>query len=211
MNALRSTIQSLTRSLPAPIRDLGISLLGPDCYTTLIQDVDLQSQECLKLAVSKGLGVGIIGASSVVKIPQIIKLLSSRSAAGISFLSYVLETSAFLVSLAYNHRQGFPFSTYGETALISVQNIVIAILVLQFQGKTPAAAAFVAVLAAAIYALFSPSVVDLQALAYLQAAAGVLGVASKLPQIVTVWKEGGTGQLSAFAVSGDCWLACLFF
>jgi mannose-P-dolichol utilization defect protein 1 len=203
MDALRSTIQPLTRNLPTPIRNLGISLLGPDCYATLILDVNLESQECLKLAVSKGLGLGIIGVSSVVKIPQIIKLLSSRSAAGISFLSYVLETSAFLISLAYSYRQGFPFSTYGETAFISIQNIVIAILVLQFQGKAPVAAAFVAVLAAAVYALFTPSVVDPQILAYLQAAAGMLSVASKLPQIVTVWKEGGTGQLSAFAVSSD--------
>jgi mannose-P-dolichol utilization defect protein 1 len=35
----------------------------------------------------------------------------------------------------------------------------------------------------------------------LQAGAGALGVASKLPQIITVWQQGGTGQLSAFAVS----------
>ena len=34
----------------------------------------------------------------------------------------------------------------------------------------------------------------------LMAGAGTLGVVSKLPQIWTVWKEGGTGQLSAFAV-----------
>jgi len=30
--------------------------------------------------------------------------------------------------------------------------------------------------------------------------AGVLGVASKLPQILTIYSQGGTGQLSAFAV-----------
>jgi len=35
---------------------------------------------------------------------------------------------------------------------------------------------------------------------YLQAAAGVLGVASKIPQIMTIYQEGGTGPLSAFAV-----------
>jgi len=34
----------------------------------------------------------------------------------------------------------------------------------------------------------------------LQAGAGVLSVASKLPQILTVYRQGGTGQLSAFAV-----------
>jgi len=34
----------------------------------------------------------------------------------------------------------------------------------------------------------------------LQAGAGVLGAASKGPQIWEVWRNGGTGQLSAFAV-----------
>ncbi|RAL65004.1 hypothetical protein DID88_001594 [Monilinia fructigena] len=65
-----------------------------------------------------------------------------------------------------------------------VQNVVIAVVGL----------------AASAFALFSGNVLDMQQLAYLQAGAGVLGVASKLPQILTVWQEGGTGQLSAFAV-----------
>jgi mannose-P-dolichol utilization defect protein 1 len=34
----------------------------------------------------------------------------------------------------------------------------------------------------------------------LQAGSGVLSIASKLPQILTVYNQGGTGQLSAFAV-----------
>ena len=128
-------------------------------------------------------------------------MLNSQSSAGISFLSYLLETAAYLISLAYNVRQGFPFSTYGETALIAVQNVAIASLVLQYSGKGAGAAVFIAGLAAAGYALFNPSVVDMQTMGYLQAGAGVLGVASKLPQILAVWQEGGTGQLSAFAVS----------
>ncbi|KAG6030791.1 hypothetical protein E4U41_007765 [Claviceps citrina] len=40
----------------------------------------------------------------------------------------------------------------------------------------------------------------MRALGYLQAGAGVLGVASKLPQIVAIYRRGGTGQLSAFTV-----------
>lgn len=200
MDALRSVIQPITQNLPAPIRDLGISIIGPSCYKVLLENVDLSDSVCLKLAISKGLGIGIIGASSVVKIPQILKLLSSKSASGISFLSYLLETSAYLISLAYNYRQGFPFSTYGETALIMVQNVVIAVLVLQYSGQTSNAALFVAALAASAATLFSADIVDMQTLGYFQALAGVLGVASKVPQIAAVWSEGGTGQLSAFAV-----------
>ncbi|KAF4618420.1 hypothetical protein G7Y89_g14883 [Cudoniella acicularis] len=200
MDSVRAIVQPITQNLPAPIRDLGVSIVGETCYNTLLLDVDLTSTECIKLAISKGLGIGIIAASSIVKVPQILKLISSRSASGISFLSYLLETSAYLISLAYNVRQGFPFSTYGETGLILVQNVVIAVLVLNYSGRATTAALFVAGLAASAITLFSKDILDMQTLGYLQAGAGVLGVASKLPQILAVWQEGGTGQLSAFAV-----------
>ncbi|CZT12897.1 probable mannose-P-dolichol utilization defect 1 protein [Rhynchosporium agropyri] len=200
MDTLRSALQPITHNLPAPIHDLGVSILGEACYKSLIHDIDISSSECLKLAISKGLGIGIIGASSIVKVPQILKLIKSRSASGISFLSYLLETSAYLISLAYNVRQEFPFSTYGETGLIMVQNVVIAVLVLHYSGKASAAGLFVAALATGAFTLFSKGIVDMKTLGYLQAGAGALGVAAKLPQILAVWQEGGTGQLSAFAV-----------
>ena len=201
MDSVRSALQPITQKLPAPIHDLGVSILGDACYKTLILDIDVTATECIKLAISKGLGIGIIAASSIVKVPQIIKLVNSKSAEGVSFLSYFLETASYLISLAYNYRQGFPFSTYGETSFILVQNVVIAVLVLNYTGKKSTAALFVAQLAATAAGLFSDQFVDMEKLSYLQAGAGALSVASKLPQIVAVWQEGGTGQLSAFAVS----------
>ena len=92
MDTLRSTVQPLTHSLPAPIRDFGVSLIGPECYQKLVLDLDLTSTQCLKLALSKALGLGTVAGASVVKVPQTIKLVSSQSGAGISFLSYALET-----------------------------------------------------------------------------------------------------------------------
>lgn len=220
MDSLRTTLQPLlqpvTHNLPAPIRDLGVSLLGDTCYASLVLDIDLADAECLKLAVSKALGIGIVGASSVVKVPQILNLVRSRSASGVSFLSYLLETTSYLISLAYNVRNGFPFSTYGETALILGQNVVITVLVLNYSGRAGVAALFVAALAAAAASLFTGGLVDMAALAYLQAGAGALGVASKVPQIAAIWQEGGTGQLSAFTVSSTsdsilCPLSCYAF
>ena len=200
-SALRPVLQPITQSLPGPIRDIGISLLGNHCYKTLIHDVQLSDASCFKLAISNSLGIGIIGASAVVKIPQLLKLLNSQSATGLSFLAYALETSSYLISLAYSARMGFPFSTYGETVFIAIQNVAIAALILQYSGKGAAAAAFVAGLAAAAYSLFNPTIIDMKTMGLLQAGAGALGLASKLPQIITVWQQGGTGQLSAFAVS----------
>ena len=192
----------MTQNLPKPIVDAGRGLLGSYCYKTLILDVDpFASPECTKLAISKGLGIGIIGASSIVKVPQLLKIINSGSADGISFLSYLLETGSYMIGLSYNARHGFPFSTYGETALILVQNVVIAGLVLKYSGKgLGSVGAWVAGIVAVGMALAREDIVDFKTLAWLQAGAGVLSVSSKLPQIVTIWKEGGTGQLSAFAV-----------
>lgn len=201
MDILRSTLQPLTQNLPPPIVNLGVSLLGESCYKVLLHDIDLSNSQCVKLGISKALGVAIITTASVVKVPQILKLLSSKSATGLSFLSYLLETTAYIISLAYNYRKGFAFSTYGETGLILVQNVVIAVLILNYSGQKGAAAAFVAWLAVTATSLFKEDVLDMETLGYLQAGAGVLGIASKLPAIATVWREGSTGQLSAFAVS----------
>lgn len=203
MESLRSALQPLTHNLPAPLAETGRTLIGPFCYKTLVLDIDpFASPDCLKLAISKGLGIGIIAASSIVKIPQLLKILNAQSADGISFLAYLLESGSYLISLAYNVRHGFPFSTYGETALILVQNVVVASLVLKFGGKgVGSVGAWVAGLIAVGTALAREDLVDFKTLGYLQAGAGVLSVASKLPQIYTVWQQGGTGQLSAFAVS----------
>ena len=186
--------------MPPPIRNTATQLLGESCYRSLVHNVNIRDTDCLKLALSKTLGVGIIGTSAVVKVPQLLKLLNSQSAEGISFLSYLLETTSYLISLAYNVRNQFPFSTYGEVALIAIQNVAISVLVLQYSGRGPAAAVFVAGLAGAGYAMYSDAICPMSSLQLLQAGAGLLGVASKLPQIITIFREGGTGQLSAFAV-----------
>ena len=202
LNPLHPYLKPITSSLPAPINDAIISLLGAPCHSALLLDLDITSHpECLSLAISKALGIAIITAASVVKIPQILKLVRSGSSEGLSFTSYVLETASFLITLAYNIRSGFPFSTYGETSLILAQDVVIGVLILQYQKKSAAAGAFVAAVAASIYALIvSDTLVSSEQMKLLQGGAGVLSIASKLPQILTVYSQGGTGQLSAFAV-----------
>lgn len=202
LNPLKPYLSPITTNLPSPASELIKSLLGSPCHDALLLDLDIITHpECLKLAVSKALGIAIVATAAVVKVPQILKVMQAQSAEGLSFTSYALETASFLITLAYNVRSGWPFSTYGETALILAQDVVISILVLHFTRKDGLAGTFVAAVAAAVYALLvSDTFVNAQLMNYLQAGAGVLSVASKLPQIMTVYREGSTGQLSAFAV-----------
>ncbi|KAJ5610549.1 hypothetical protein N7510_007268 [Penicillium lagena] len=202
IDPLQPYLRPVISSIPEPVHHAVISMIGSPCHSALLLDLDVtKDPACTSLAISKALGIAIVGASAIVKVPQILKLINSRSSAGVSFVSYALETASLLITLSYGVRNHFPFSTYGESALIAVQDIAVGVLVLTFAGRSAAAATFVAVVAASVYALlFDQTLVDAQTMAYLQAGAGALGVASKLPQIFTIWREGGTGQLSAFAV-----------
>ncbi|OOF97967.1 hypothetical protein ASPCADRAFT_205230 [Aspergillus carbonarius ITEM 5010] len=202
IDPLQPLLRPVVSAVPEPVHDAIVSLIGSSCHNTLVVDLDISKDPaCTSLAISKALGIAIVGASAIVKVPQILKLIGSRSSAGVSFVSYALETASLLITLSYSVRNQFPFSTFGETALIAVQDVVVGVLVLTFADRPTAAAAFIAVVAASVYALlFDQTLVDAQTMALLQAGAGALGVASKAPQIYTIWREGGTGQLSAFAV-----------
>lgn len=214
---LQPHLSPLIAALPAPVHDALITLIGPDCHRTLVLDLDATSTTiatltspavpCLPLAVSKAAGLAIVSASATVKLPQLAKLAAARSGAGVSVAATALETASLLITFAYGVRAGFPFSTYGEAALIAAQDVAVAVLVLAFSRQPGAAAVFVAAVMAVVYALLGTSngeaVVDGRVLGYLQAGAGALSVASKAPQIYIVWRQGSTGQLSAFAV-GCC-------
>jgi len=204
---LRTVLTPITHNLPTPIQELATTLLGDSCYRSLVHNLTISDTPCLKLAVSKALGLAIVGAASVVKVPQLLKLINSGSAQGVSLAGYLLETASFMVSLVYNVRNRFPFSSYGETAFIVVQNVAICFLVLEYSGKGNLGSVLIAALAGAGFLLFNSDLVSMELLQYLQMGAGVVGAASKLPQIFAIFREGGTGQLSAFTVSRDSFTA----
>jgi uncharacterized protein with PQ loop repeat len=155
----------------------------------------------MKLAVSKALSLAIVAASSVVKVPQMIKLINSGSAEGISFIGYLLETASLMVTIVYNVRNRFPFSSFGETAFIVIQNVAICFLVLEYSGKGNMGTMLIAALAGTGFVLFNSDLVSAELLQYMQMGAGAVAALSKLPQIIAIFREGGTGQLSAFTVS----------
>lgn len=184
----------------------------------MIYNVDLSSEFCIRLAISKGLGLGIVAGGSIMKLPQILKIISNRSARGISLSMYVLEVIAYTISLAYAVRAKLPFSTYGENASLTVQNIVIMLLVIAYgsggaastptsrggairtNSKAPQLALATILTGVGCLALASPSIIPPHALQVLQALTIPISLASKVPQIVELHRAKASGQLSAFAV-----------
>ncbi|KAI1315920.1 hypothetical protein EDD11_000170 [Mortierella claussenii] len=199
--------------LPFFLKTPAVAIIGETCYSSLIENLDYRDVPCIKYAISKGLGLGIVAGGAIVKVPQIIKIVHARSATGVSLSSYMLETLACVISLAYNIRQNNPISTYGETFFVTIQNLAILGLMLRYSGKNTSA--FI-ILSSFLFlgsvlgrtsqftqtdgTVVTNAWVSQGVLVFLQAATIPINLFSKVPQIVENYKNGSTGQLSAFTV-----------
>ncbi|KAF9903444.1 hypothetical protein EC991_003817 [Linnemannia zychae] len=199
--------------LPLLLKTPAVAILGKSCYTSLVEEFNYRDTPCIKLAVSKGLGYGIVAGGAIVKTPQILKIISTRSAQGLSLLSYLLETLACIIGLAYNIRHGHPFSTYGETFFVAIQDIIILGLMLHYRKKNTWALVviFSFFLLANVLGNTTQLVQDdgyvvtsffisEKTSTFLQKSIVPITLLSKIPQILENYRNKSTGQLSAFAV-----------
>ena len=143
----------------------------------------------------QGLGYGVVAGASVVKLPQLLKLASAGSAKGLSPLSAELEQTAYGVGALYGISHALPFSAFGETCLLALQNIAILALIYRFNG-TPRRGLLVASLALAALAAFFSGKVSKAQVAVAYEFASLLVLAARVPQIVSNLKSKSTGQLS---------------
>ncbi|KAJ1336946.1 hypothetical protein BSLG_006706 [Batrachochytrium salamandrivorans] len=158
-------------------------LLGETCADAILT-LDTTRLDCFKLLLSKGLSIGIVGGSAILKVPQIINIVASGSAEGLSFASVFIETLAIAITVAYNYRLSNPFSTYGEG----------------YRGEYSAMVVRGVVCGVLSACLFSDRLVPLRLLTTLQWSTIFLVIPSKVPQIWQNYKAGSTGQLSIVTV-----------
>ncbi|BGP10468.1 hypothetical protein JCM10049v2_006356 [Rhodotorula toruloides] len=195
-------LSAVTHNLPPFIRDPAVALLGQECYTALVWNLDLTSEYCLKLGLSKGLGLAMVAGGAILKLPQIITVVRSGSARGLSLSSYVLDTVATGITVAYNVRNGFPYSTWGEMAFLLAQNAVLIVLITSYSARPtlPRLAPLVVLFSTLAYALSNTSLVPSSTLSFLQTLTIPISLSSKVPQILSNFRNRSTGQLSAFLV-----------
>ncbi|XP_058450689.1 mannose-P-dolichol utilization defect 1 protein homolog [Malaya genurostris] len=171
-------------------------LMNEKCYDNYFVDFDLLNVDCSKALLSKGLGLGIIAGSVLVKVPQITKILANKSAKGINLFSVCLDLFAITIHMSYSFVSGFPFSSWGDTSFLALQTAIIAFLVLMYNNSLVKAIAFSVVYFAVTYALMGgPTPLE-----YLLIAQGFnipILLLGKLSQAYTNYRNGSTGQLSA--------------
>jgi len=169
-----------------------------ECYKEFFVNGNFFDKNCLALGLSKLLGFGVILGSTIIKVPQILKILGAKSATGIDLESVLLELFSYMVTIAYSFRQSFPFSTYGELTFISAQNLVIVFLIFLFGGGI--SLSFFGILAGYFILLylflFNSSIVDWSIILFLQNLNIGIIILSRLRQIWSNLRAKSTGQLA---------------
>lgn len=175
------------------------------CHDILIDHVI--EGECFKTIIAKTLGYGIIAGSTLVKVPQILILLSARSGAGVSLFSVLLELIALTFTSSYSLANNFPISAWGEALFLMFMTTLVAFLILKYDASVHRAGLFLFTFTTFSYVLMS-GLVPVKILWFLQVLNVPLVISSKLVQARVNFKNGHTGNLSGITVT-LVFLGCL--
>ena len=87
-----------------------------DCYDRFFTKFDFFGDtSCIAFTLGKLVGYVIVAGSTVFKLPQITKIANSKSAKGISAVSFYIETIQFVMNLTFSLHLAVDFSVYGDT------------------------------------------------------------------------------------------------
>eukprot|EP00096_Caligus_rogercresseyi_P004083 TRINITY_DN1821_c0_g1_i1.p1 TRINITY_DN1821_c0_g1~~TRINITY_DN1821_c0_g1_i1.p1 ORF type:complete len:249 (+),score=71.23 TRINITY_DN1821_c0_g1_i1:69-815(+) len=176
---------------------LQFDLTTPKCFQELFISFNLNNFDCLRPLFFKVLGIAIIMGSTLVKVPQVLKIWSSRSSEGLSLLGTLLELLSLTACGCYSYASGFPFTSYGEIIFLSLQTTLIAALILKYSRGSLLSLGFIVVYGGLLsFALKLPR----DTLWMGQAANIPIAVSGKALQVIANYKNGHTGQLSALTV-----------
>ncbi|XP_003742114.1 mannose-P-dolichol utilization defect 1 protein [Galendromus occidentalis] len=182
------------------LRPLASLVLPGKCFDSILLDWNFGDAACLKLALSKCLGYGMILGGSLVKLPQILKILNAKSATGLSVAAVISDLAGVTATTAYSFAQKFPFSAYGEGAFLMLETALILLLALHYQGRTLMAAVFALIYFTACFISFSDTL-PMGILWWGQVLAAPTVISGKLWQARENFYAGHTGQLSMITMS----------
>jgi mannose-P-dolichol utilization defect protein 1 len=88
---------------------LVLLVLPENCYQEFFLKFNFFHGPCWKVLISRVLGYGIVAGSTLVKLPQMLKIFMAGSVEGLSLVSFLLELLSVTISMTYNIANRYPF------------------------------------------------------------------------------------------------------
>mmetsp|Transcript_26418 Transcript_26418/g.62901 ORF Transcript_26418/g.62901 Transcript_26418/m.62901 type:complete len:293 (+) Transcript_26418:207-1085(+) len=116
-----------------------------------MSQIPFLSVPCLSQLLSKGLGLAIIAGSCLNKIPIMVNMMKSQSAAGISRNSLYGEAIVYANGAMYGYLYDYPFTSYGENVSLLIQNMVLVVMAWQLSKDVSVQEKFASILGFGMY------------------------------------------------------------
>ncbi|KAI9917120.1 hypothetical protein PsorP6_012715 [Peronosclerospora sorghi] len=171
-------------------------LLSPACFEAFVMHHDFTNLACLKAVVSKALSYAIITGSLILKLPQILKIVAAKDVIGLTPSAFYMEVVLYLSSTVYNLLRGYPLSTWAENLVILAQNLVLVLLLWAYVAPKIALSTRVGLVL--VFVAMTAGMLSIPPeLQWLLASAGIpVSIVARIPQILSNFKQGHTGQLA---------------
>eukprot|EP00922_Rhytidocystis_sp_ex-Travisia-forbesii_P056249 GHVS01083283.1.p1 GENE.GHVS01083283.1~~GHVS01083283.1.p1 ORF type:complete len:282 (+),score=16.42 GHVS01083283.1:430-1275(+) len=189
-----------------------MGLITHSCETTLGRNPF--DAKCSNQLLMSLLDVAIIFGATIVKLPQILKIQQAQNVAGLNESSFVIEVFAGSLFVGYNILEGYPFSTWGDVAIVVLQCIVLVLLywvyshptekdnhgnlrsVSRIQSRTTYSALWVAMMAVILSGWLPKGITPILGLSPVPCS-----VCARVPQILQNFRQKHTGQLSLLTLT----------
>lgn len=185
---------ALDYALPAPV------CIVPDSLWN-VPTMLFQERLCLRAAISRILGLGIVLGAGLIKLPQIYNVISAGSVAGLSTTSFLVDTFGYTYNLAAHYRQRYPLSTYGDFVVLMAQNYLLLYLCYAYRGRSARGLATLAGYVA-LLGFFCGEFCPLEIVQTLTLFNVPVVFVSRIPQIYANYANKNTGTLSALSSWG---------
>ena len=174
--------------------DLVFFIFPKDCVDQMLK-FDLRT-DCIMRILSNGMSLGLVLFSLYYKVPQIMKILTEKSAKSISPASVLMEIMAALCGIAYYFYLDYDFMAYGEMISGMFQSMIILSLcyVYMEMGSSTATIYFgliVGSLGGIYYKMLPKAMVS-----SLLLLSSVVFCLSRIMLIISVFKTKSSGSLS---------------
>lgn len=137
-----------------------------------------------------------IGMCFVLKIPQILKLVSVKSADEMSTLGLFLELTSYTVMTSYNYTNGYSVLSYLEYPIILMQEYILIFLVLKYLNRINVWSFLCAVIYFALSACLLLEIVPKIVLTLLAPMCTPISASSKIVQLLTILRARNAESVS---------------
>lgn len=161
--------------------------------------------------IAQALSYCTVGAGTLYKLPQVVKIWRARSARGIALHGVLLDTWCCAVEVAYSWANAMPFADWGEAPAQMACSAIVTLQIMYYERKArlPSLAALgAALMAYQVTLMHLPQILSrklsLRLLATLKALNMGIMLLSKTPQILMNYRNESTGELSPSTVAVGC-------